>query len=96
MLAVLQGSSLGDAAVVVTRFFGGTLLGTGELVRAYSDAVRSVITAIPRGQKVLTSTVMLELELPTGPLQSPSARTSRLHAEEARKHLGRNTTHLGA
>ena len=34
-LAVLQGSGLGDAAVVVTRYFGRTRLGTGGLVRAY-------------------------------------------------------------
>ena len=38
-LAVLKGSGLGDAAVVVTRYFGGTKLGSGGLVRAYTDAV---------------------------------------------------------
>lgn len=58
MLAVLRGSGLGDAAVVVTRYFGGTLLGTGGLVRAYSDAVRSVVDAVPRANKVQTHTVM--------------------------------------
>ncbi len=57
-LAVLQGSGLGDAAVVVTRYFGGTRLGTGGLVRAYSDAVRSVIDAVPRAIKVEAHTVM--------------------------------------
>lgn len=60
MLAVLTGSGLGDVVVVVTRYFGGTLLGTGGLVRAYSDAVRQVVEAAPRGEKVLTHTVMLE------------------------------------
>lgn len=60
MLAVLQGSGLGDVVVVVTRYFGGTLLGTGGLVRAYSDAVRQVVEAAPRGEKVQTHTVMLE------------------------------------
>lgn len=58
-LAVLQGSGLGDAAVVVTRYFGGTKLGTGGLVRAYGDAVREVIAAAPRAEKVPTHTVML-------------------------------------
>lgn len=60
MLAVLQGSGLGDVAVVVTRYFGGTLLGTGGLVRAYGDAVRQVVEAVPRGEKVQTHTVMLD------------------------------------
>ena len=59
MLAVLRGSGLGDVAVVVTRYFGGTLLGTGGLVRAYSDAVRLVVDSVPRAEKVLAHTVML-------------------------------------
>ncbi len=58
-LAVLRGSGLGDVAIVVTRYFGGTLLGTGGLVRAYSDATRTVIEALPKAQKVATYTVML-------------------------------------
>jgi uncharacterized YigZ family protein len=60
-LAVLRGSGLGDVAVVVTRYFGGTLLGTGGLVRAYGDAVRMVIEAVPRAMRLLTHTVMLGL-----------------------------------
>ncbi len=57
-LAVLRGSGLGDVAVVVTRYFGGTKLGTGGLVRAYSEAVRMVVEAVPRAEKVLTYTIM--------------------------------------
>ena len=40
MLDVLEGENLTDVVCVVTRYFGGTLLGTGGLVRAYSGAVR--------------------------------------------------------
>ena len=58
-LAVLRGSGMGDVAVVVTRYFGGTKLGKGGLVRAYSDAVRLVVGAVPRAEKVLTHTIML-------------------------------------
>jgi putative IMPACT (imprinted ancient) family translation regulator len=58
-LAVLRGSGLGDVAVVVTRYFGGTKLGTGGLVRAYSEAVRLVVEAVPRAEKVQTYTIML-------------------------------------
>ena len=39
MLDVLVGSGLTDVAAVVIRYFGGVKLGTGGLVRAYSDAV---------------------------------------------------------
>lgn len=38
MLEVVRGSQIFDVTVVVTRYFGGTLLGTGGLVRAYSQA----------------------------------------------------------
>ena len=58
-LAVLQGSGLGDAAVVVTRYFGGTKLGTGGLVRAYGDAVRAVLAQLPLAEKIPTHTVMV-------------------------------------
>ena len=51
-LAVLRGSGLGDTCVVVTRYFGGTLLGTGGLVRAYGDAVKAVLAELPRSEKV--------------------------------------------
>ncbi|MCH5274727.1 MAG: YigZ family protein [Lachnospiraceae bacterium] len=40
MLEVLIGEKLRNTAVVVTRYFGGTLLGTGGLVRAYTQAVK--------------------------------------------------------
>lgn len=40
MLEVLLGKELHNVAVVVTRYFGGTLLGTGGLVRAYTQAVQ--------------------------------------------------------
>ncbi len=44
ILTILQGKELVNVLVVVTRYFGGTLLGTGGLVRAYSDATISAIT----------------------------------------------------
>ncbi|QOP45412.1 IMPACT family protein [Sulfurimonas paralvinellae] len=42
-LMVLQGKDLINVAVVIVRYFGGTKLGTGGLVRAYSDAVNLAI-----------------------------------------------------
>ena len=45
MLEVLRGTGLTNTTVVVTRYFGGTLLGTGGLVRAYSDAAAQGLAA---------------------------------------------------
>ena len=43
MLEVLTGSGIRNVAVVVTRYLGGVLLGTGGLVRAYSGAVKMAL-----------------------------------------------------
>lgn len=43
MLDCIQGSGITNIAVVVTRYFGGILLGTGGLVRAYSKATQDVL-----------------------------------------------------
>lgn len=47
MLEVLRGSGLVDLAAVVIRYFGGIKLGTGGLVRAYSEAVRDALSGAP-------------------------------------------------
>ncbi len=44
VLDVLAGSGLTDAIIVVTRYFGGVLLGTGGLVRAYSKAAKEAVS----------------------------------------------------
>lgn len=61
ILAVLQGSGLGDIWVVVTRYFGGIKLGTGGLVRAYSEAAKKVLAILPIAEKVVVSNVMMTI-----------------------------------
>lgn len=43
ILEVLMGEGLTNVVCVVTRYFGGTLLGTGGLIRAYSEAVKEAV-----------------------------------------------------
>ena len=58
-LAVLRGSGFGDAALVITRYFGGTLLGTGGLVKAYTESAQLVVNAVGRGERVSVHVGML-------------------------------------
>ncbi|HEU5090845.1 MAG TPA: YigZ family protein [Roseiflexaceae bacterium] len=62
VLAIVRGSGLGDVVVVVTRYFGGTLLGTGGLVRAYGDAARAVLELVVREEKVERETLRFTIE----------------------------------
>jgi len=52
MLNVLSHAGVGDIAVVVTRYYGGTKLGKGGLVRAYGGGVRLALDALPLREKV--------------------------------------------
>lgn len=57
ILEILKGMDLKNIIVVVTRYFGGTLLGTGGLVRAYSEAVKEGINNSNLIEKVLYTKV---------------------------------------
>jgi uncharacterized YigZ family protein len=60
-LTVLRGSGLGDVVVVVTRYFGGTLLGSGGLVRAYTESTQLVVNAVGRGRRVPVQVALLAI-----------------------------------
>ena len=56
-LAVVKGSGLGDITVVIVRYFGGTKLGTGGLVKAYTEAAQLALANLPVTEKVERQTV---------------------------------------
>lgn len=61
MLEVLRGAGVSDTVAVVTRWFGGTLLGAGGLVRAYSDAVRTALDEVGTLRRELVREYRIEV-----------------------------------
>lgn len=61
MLEVLRGAGVSDTVAVVTRWFGGTLLGAGGLVRAYSDAVRAALDEVGTRRRELVREYEIEV-----------------------------------
>ena len=53
MLNILQKRDLVNVVAIVTRYFGGILLGTGGLVRAYSDATQNAIDSAEKNEIIL-------------------------------------------
>ena len=62
MLNILQKNNLCNVAVIVTRYFGGILLGTGGLVRAYSDATMMAIEKSEKIEMVLGIVMMARVD----------------------------------
>lgn len=64
-LNVLAGNELINSAVIIVRYFGGTKLGTGGLVRAYSDAVNLVINSAELLKYEKLQTAIIEVDYST-------------------------------
>jgi uncharacterized YigZ family protein len=62
MLAALLHGGVGDIVAVVTRYYGGTKLGTGGLVRAYSGGVQEALATLPLVEKIEYASVTLEVD----------------------------------
>ncbi|PJF25913.1 MAG: YigZ family protein [Phototrophicales bacterium] len=62
VLSVIRGSPIGDLIIVVTRYFGGKKLGTGGLVRVYTQAAQAVLAELPTVENV--PTILFQIALP--------------------------------
>jgi uncharacterized YigZ family protein len=60
-LSVLRGTKLGDVIIVITRYFGGTKLGTGGLVRAYTEAAHIAFNTLEVTEKIEKALVRIVL-----------------------------------
>lgn len=73
VLEVLKGSGITNVLLTVTRWFGGTLLGTGGLVRAYTESAQLALAGAPTAELV--------------PLTRFTLALSYLHYETVRRRL---------
>ena len=63
MLAVLRGRELSDVVAVVSRWFGGVLLGTGGLTRAYAEATRAALDEVGVLDRVIQDLCEVEVDI---------------------------------
>lgn len=60
-LAVVRGSDVGDVVLVITRYFGGTKLGTGGLVQAYTASAQEAFKALETEEKIERVTLAIDV-----------------------------------
>ncbi len=65
MLTVLLHSGIGEIAAVVTRYYGGTKLGTGGLVKAYGGTVQLALESLPKVERVDYVSVSISIAYPS-------------------------------
>jgi len=90
MLTVLLHSGLGDVAAVVTRYFGGTKLGTGGLVRAYSGALQLALEQTRRAERVDLADIVAVFAYPH--LTQIRLLLAECEAEETAQEFGSDVT----
>jgi uncharacterized YigZ family protein len=92
MLEVLRGRGLRDVVAVVTRWFGGTLLGTGGLIRAYADAVGAGVDAAHLVRREPRAVTRLTVSHASAPRLEHALRNNRAVVVTEVTYAGRDVT----
>lgn len=82
VLETINHAGVADVIVVVTRYFGGILLGTGGLVRAYTQAAKLALEAAPSGTMRVCVRLTVTVEYPLYERADLLLRTAGAHMEE--------------
>ena len=93
VLAVLKGSGLTNTLITIARYFGGTKLGTGGLVHAYSDAAKAVIELAET--KELIPTRKVDITTPYSLYNTILNRTAQLEFEITGENFSDDITITG-
>lgn len=81
-LKVLAGNNLINAGIITVRYFGGTLLGTGGLVRAYSDAANKVISSAKLIEYIKLQSSIVEIPFALSSKAEYLATNHEVHIKE--------------
>ena len=82
MLEVLEGAGITNVVCVVTRYFGGVLLGTGGLVRAYQDAVKAALEDATLLRTIAVNALHITVDYNRWQLIEKLCRDKNIHIEE--------------
>lgn len=92
-LEVLKGSGITNVLVMIIRYFGGTKLGTGGLVKAYTEATQQVLTLLPTEESI--PRVHFRLILPYNLYQQAQGILSDCDADELKEEFATEITISG-
>ena len=59
---IIKGDNITNAIIVVTRYYGGTKLGTGGLIRAYGDAAKELLANTPKSLRIIKKEIGIEYD----------------------------------
>lgn len=91
VLEVLKGSGITNIIVLVVRYFGGTKLGTGGLVKAYTEAAQKALGSLPVEELIAKSSFKIDLGYD---LYDPIVKILKLHSAEIEEPVFDTQVHI--